>query len=209
MARYTDAVCKLCRREATKLFLKGQRCYSDKCAFERKAYPPGQHGQSRSRKVSAYGVQLREKQKAKRIYGVLEKQFRNYFTKADRKVGVTGENLLQSLECRLDNIVFRCGFAPSRKSARQLVLHRHIMVNDRSVNIPSYNVKPGDTIQVREKSRNMELVNTSLQLRGRKDQLNWLEVNKDTYSGVLLEIPSRDAIPIVLEEQLIVELYSK
>ena len=209
MARYTNAVCKLCRREAAKLFLKGQRCYSDKCAFERKAYPPGQHGQARSRKVSAYGVQLREKQKAKRIYGILERQFSNYFDKAERAKGITGEKLLQFLERRLDNIVFRSGFASSRKAARQLVLHRHILVNGKAVNIPSYILNVGDVIQVEEKSRNIEYIKNSLLMRGRKDQLNWLDVNKDDFSGKLLEIPSRDAIPTVLEEQLIIELYSK
>lgn len=209
MARYNDAVCKLCRREATKLFLKGQRCYSDKCAIERKPYPPGQHGQARGRKVSPYGIQLREKQKAKRTYGVLEKQFRNYFAKADRQKGVTGENLLQLLEQRLDNLVYRCAFAPSRKSARQLILHRHFLVNGKVVNIPSYSVRPGDVIQVREKSRNVGIIQHSLQHRGRKDQLSWLNVDKDSYSGTLLEIPKREDIPTVLEEHLIVELYSK
>ncbi|OQY29075.1 MAG: 30S ribosomal protein S4 [Candidatus Cloacimonetes bacterium 4572_55] len=209
MARYTGAVCKLCRREASKLYLKGKRCYSDKCAMERKAYPPGHHGRARGRKVSPYGIQLREKQKAKRIYGVLEKQFRNYFAKADRQKGVTGENLLQFLERRLDNIVFRCGFAPSRKSARQFVLHRHFTVDNQVVNIPSFSVRPGEVVQVREKSRNIGIINMAIQQHGRKDQLSWLNVDKDTYSGTLLETPKREDIPTPLEEHLIIELYSK
>ncbi len=209
MSRYTGAVCKLCRREATKLFLKGKRCYTDKCAIERKAYPPGQHGQSRGRKVSPYGIQLREKQKAKRIYGIFEKQFRNYFELATRKKGITGENLLQFLERRLDNLVYRLGFAPSRKAARQLVRHRHLTVNGQVVDVPSFLVRPGEVIQIREGSRNIELIKTSLQQRGRKDQLSWISLEKENFSGRLLEIPTRENIPTVLEEHLIVELYSK
>ena len=211
MARYTGPNCKLCRREGVKLFLKGERCYTDKCAIERKNFAPGQHGRmaGRRRKVSEYSLQLREKQKVKRIYGILEKQFRNYFHKAARKSGVTGENLLQLLETRLDNVVYRLGFAPSRKSARQLVRHRHILVNGRTVNIPSYQVTPGMEISLKEKSRNLGLVLSTIERRGKQEVVPWLSVDYKTQTGKLLEIPTRDNIPINAQEQLIVELYSK
>ncbi len=209
MARYRDAQCKLCRREGEKLFLKGSRCYSDKCAIEKRAYPPGQHGQSRRRKVSEYGLQLREKQKVRRYYGLLEAQFHKYFEKAARSKGVTGENLLQLLECRLDNVVYRLGFAPSRKSARQLVRHRHLMVNGRTVDIPSYYLRPHDIIQVREKSKNLEIVHGALRDSGRMEPLSWLRLDKARLEGELLERPRREDIPVTAQEQLIVELYSK
>ncbi|MFH2037466.1 MAG: 30S ribosomal protein S4 [Candidatus Zixiibacteriota bacterium] len=209
MARYRDANCKLCRREQEKLFLKGHRCMTEKCAFERRAYAPGQHGQRMRYKVSDYGKQLREKQKVRRIYGILEKQFRNYYETATRKKGVTGEALLQLLETRLDNIVFRLGFAPSRKAARQLVRHRHLTVNDIIVDIPSFQVRPNDVIRIREKSKNLDIVHSSLKEFGQTDELGWLRVNKAAQEGELLEVPSRENIPISANEQLIVELYSK
>ena len=209
MARYRDANCKLCRREGEKLFLKGARCMSDKCAVERRQYAPGQHGQSMRRKISPYGVQLREKQKVKRTYGLLERQFRNYFKKADKKIGITGEILLQLLETRLDNLVYRLGFAPSRKSARQLVRQRHITVNDRIVNIPSFQVKPNQIIKVKEKSKNLDLIHSALKEVGRGDEYPWLRLNKAALEGELLEVPMRTDIPLPVKEQLIVELYSK
>jgi len=209
MARYRDANCKLCRREGEKLFLKGTRCLSDKCAVERRQYAPGQHGQRIRRKISPYGVQLREKQKVKRAYGLLERQFRNYFKKADKKIGVTGEILLQLLETRLDNLVYRLGFAPSRKSARQLVRHRHITVNDRIVKIPSFQVKPNQIIKVKEKSKNLDLIHSALKEVGRGDEYPWLRLNKAALEGELLEVPRRTDIPLPVKEQLIVELYSK
>ncbi len=208
MARYRDANCKLCRREGEKLFLKGSRCLSQKCAVERRQYAPGQHGQSMRRKVSAYGLQLREKQKVRRTYGILERQFRNYFKKADAKTGITGENLVQFLEQRLDNLVYRLGFAPSRKSARQLVRHRHIMVNDRIVDVPSYSVRPGQVIRVKDKSKNLDLIHGALKT-GRGDEIPWLRLNKAALEGELLEVPKRSEIPLTANEQLIVELYSK
>ena len=208
MARYRDANCKLCRREGEKLFLKGARCLSDKCAIERRQYAPGQHGQNMRRKISAYGLQLREKQKVRRTYGLLERQFRNYFKKADAKMGITGENLVQFLERRLDNIVYRLGFAPSRKAARQLVRHRHILINGRIVDIPSYQVKPGELVKVKDKSKNLDLVHSALKM-GRGDELGWLRLNKAALEGELLEIPKRSDIPLTANEQLIVELYSK
>ncbi|MEA1996275.1 MAG: 30S ribosomal protein S4 [Gemmatimonadota bacterium] len=211
MARYTGSSCKLCRREATKLFLKGERCFTDKCAIERKNFVPGQHGRmgGRRRKVSDYSLQLREKQKVKRIYGLLEKQFRNYFVKAARKTGVTGENLMQLLETRLDNVIYRLGFAPSRKSARQLVRHRHIQINGHTVDIPSYQVVPGEQIRVKEKSHSMGLVLSTIERRGKQETVPWLSVDYKTQSGKLLETPTRDNIPTNAQEQLIVELYSK
>ncbi|MBW1811996.1 MAG: 30S ribosomal protein S4 [Deltaproteobacteria bacterium] len=208
MARYKDANCKLCRREGEKLFLKGSRCMSVKCALERRQYAPGQHGQSRRRKISAYGQQLREKQKVRRTYGVLEKQFRIYFAKSDRKTGITGENLIQMLEGRLDNMVYRLGFAPSRKSARQLVRHRHVLVNDRIVDIPSFQVKPSQIIKIKEKSKNLDLIHASLKM-ARGEDLAWLRINKAALEGELLEVPKRIDIPLTANEQLIVELYSK
>ena len=209
MARYTGPSCKLCRREGMKLFLKGARCHMDKCSFDRRSYAPGMHGQNMRRKPSEYALQLREKQKTKRIYGVLENQFRTYYSKAARRKGVTGELLLQMLECRLDNMIYRLGFAPSRKSARQLVRHRHIAVNGRTVDIPSFQVSPGDTVQVREKSRQLQLIHDALKRTGDAGQSAWLSVDKVNLSGTLVEYPKRDDIPTPVEEQLIVELYSK
>ncbi len=208
MARYRDANCKLCRREGEKLFLKGSRCYSEKCAFERRPHAPGQHGQRMRRKVSEYGLQLREKQKVRRMYGLMEKQFHRYFEIADRKPGVTGENLMRLLEMRLDNIIYRLGFAPSRKSARQLVRHGHILVNDRRVDIPSYLVRPQDVIKVNEASKKMDIVHGALKDQ-RGELISWLRLNKAGLEGELLEYPKRDEIPVNATEQLIVELYSK
>lgn len=209
MARYSGAVCKLCRREKEKLFLKGSRCYTDKCAIERRGYPPGQHGQMMRRKISDYGLQLREKQKMRRIYGILEKQFHNYYLAAAKAKGVTGENLLAMLERRLDNFVYRLGFAPSRASARQLVRHRHFLVNDRIVDIPSFLVRPGDTVKVRDKSKNLDLVHSALKDSDRSADIPWLRLNKAALEGELLEEPKRADIPVIVSEQLIVELYSK
>lgn len=208
MARYRDANCKLCRREGEKLFLKGSRCYSDKCAFERRPHAPGQHGQNMRRKVSEYGLQLREKQKVRRMYGLMEKQFHHYFEVADRKPGVTGENLLRLLEVRLDNIIYRLGFAPSRKSARQLVRHGHILVNGRRVDIPSYLVRPNELIKVNEGSKKMDLVHDALKEQ-RGELIPWLRLNKAGLEGEMLEYPKREEIPVTATEQLIVELYSK
>lgn len=206
MARYTDANCRLCRREGQKLFLKGDRCYSGKCAIDKRGYAPGQHGQGRS-KVSDYGLQLREKQKAKRFYGLQETQFRNLFDKAARKSGITGENLLILLETRLDNVVFRLGFASSRKEARQLVNHGHFQVNGRKVNIPSYTVKPGDVIKVKEKSTNSpkfkEVKEMSITVPA------WVTVDVEKLEGKVLSVPTREEIDTPVAEHLIVELYSK
>ncbi|MBK35329.1 MAG: 30S ribosomal protein S4 [Gemmatimonadetes bacterium] len=209
MARYTGPNCKLCRREGVKLFLKGERCYLDKCAVDRRSYPPGQHGQNQRRKPSEFALQLREKQKAKRQYGVLESQFRGYYKESARRRGVTGETLLQMLEARLDNVVYRLGFAPSRKSARQLVRHGHITVSDKRVDIPSFQVASGDRIQLREKSRQLALVHDSLKRMGEGRQVPWLAVDKVNLSGEFLEPPKREDIPTAVEEHLIVELYSK
>jgi len=209
MARYIDGKCRQCRREGIRLYLKGERCYSDKCAIERRAYPPGEHGQERQRKQTPYGQQLREKQKARRIYGIMERQFRNYFFRASRKTGVTGETLLQLLETRLDNLVYRLGIAPSRNGARQLVRHGHIVVNGRKVNIPSFAVRPGDTIQVAEKSREIPGIKDTVANRRRTEMQEWLEFDDKAMTGRLLRIPTRDQIPVPLQEQLIVELYSK
>ena len=209
MARYRGPVCRLCRREGEKLFLKGERCQTEKCAIERRAYAPGQHGRDRRLRITPYGLQLREKQKARRIYGIMERQFRNYFQAAARMPGVTGENLLRILESRLDNLVYRMGFAPSRKSARQLVLHGHLAVNGRKVSIPSYQVRPGDVVSVREDSRNLPLVQGTIESRGGRDLPDWLESNTRTLKGRLLRLPSRDAIPTTIQENMIVELYSK
>lgn len=210
MARYRDANCKLCRRESEKLFLKGTRCFTEKCSIERRPQVPGQHGVGRMRrKVSPYGLQLREKQKARRTYGVLEKQFRNYYKEADRRPGVTGEILLQLLETRLDNVVYRLGFAPSRKSARQLVRHRHVLVNNRLTDIPSFSVKPGQVIKVKDGSKKLEMIHASLKEVGRGDEIPWLRLNKAALEGELLEVPQRADIPSTIREQLIVELYSK
>jgi len=209
MARYKESVCKLCRREGEKLFLKGERCYSEKCALDRRGYAPGQHGQNpRRRKGSEYKLQLREKQKVRRIYGILEQQFRNYFKKAERKKGITGENLLVMLECRLDNLVYRLGFAPSRNAARQLVRHGHFTVNQKKTDIPSYQAKPGDIISVREKSRNLDIIHSALK-EARGADLPYLRLDKAKLLGELLELPKRTDIPVLAQEQLIVELYSK
>ncbi len=208
MARYKESVCRLCRREGAKLFLKGDRCYSDKCAVERRPYPPGQHG-TRRVKQSDYGIQLREKQKARRIYGVMEGQFRNYFKIADRQKGVTGENLIIILERRLDNTVFRLGFAGSRADARQLVRHGHVTVNGRKVNIPSYLLKPGDVIEIREKSRTSIRVLEALVSAERKSTPTWLELEAPKFRGMFKNYPSRNEVALPVNEQLIVELYSK
>ncbi len=209
MARYTDAKCKLCRREGMKLFLKGDRCFSSKCSFDRRGYAPGEHGQRPRRKQSDYALQLREKQKAKRIYGVLEKQFRNYFATADRQKGVTGENLLRLLESRLDNIVFRLGFAPSRASARQLVRHGHFTVKGRKVDIPSFKLEKGEVVVVREKSKNMFVFKEAKERRREEQLCDWLSRDIEKLSGYIVEIPNREDIPVTVNEQLIVELYSK
>jgi len=209
MAVYHDARCRLCRREGTKLFLKGTRCFTDKCAFERRGYAPGEHGKSRRIKETNYGQQLREKQKARRIYGLLERQFRHYFAKAATTKGVTGEALLQMLERRLDNIVFRLGFAPSRSAARQLVRHGHFQVNGRRVDIPSFLVRAGDEVKVRERSRKMTVVLSSLEARKGQGVPEWMDLNSDQLIGRILNIPTRANIPVPLNEQLIVELYSK
>jgi small subunit ribosomal protein S4 len=211
MARYTGPVCKLCRREGTKLFLKGTRCLTEKCAVERRSYAPGQHGQStaRRRKASEYAKQLREKQKVKRIYGLTERQFRNLFERALKEPGVTGEALLVALESRLDNLVYRMGFASSRNQARQLVRHRHIQVNGRTVDVPSYAVRPGDEVRVTEGSKDVAQVRASLEHFGRGQPVKWIQVDTDKAVGKVLERPTRDAIPIAAQEQLIVELYSK
>jgi small subunit ribosomal protein S4 len=210
MSRYTGPVCRLCRREGEKLFLKGKRCFTEKCAIERKAHPPGQHGTGRRRRrQSEYAVQLREKQKVKRIYGMAEKQFRALFVKASRVPGVTGENLLVALESRLDNIVYRLGFAPSRKAARQLVRHRHVRVDGRMLDVPSYAVTPGAEVSVALHARGLPVVKEAIEDRRSRDQLSWLGVDYDTATGRMLERPSRADIPLAVEEQLIVELYSK
>ena len=209
MARYVDAACRLCRRENLKLFLKSDRCYTDKCAFERRAYAPGQHGQRRGRKLSDYGIQLREKQKAKRIYGVLEKQFRRYYFKADRQKGITGTNLLILLEVRLDNIVYRMGFSSSRKQARQLVRHNHVTVNGKKVNIASYQVKVGDYVEVKESSRKIPIVTESMETFIRREKSPWLEIDGENFRGVLKVLPNREELTIPINEQFIVELYSK
>jgi small subunit ribosomal protein S4 len=211
MARYTGPVCKLCRREGQKLFLKGQKCYTEKCPVERRAYPPGQHGpaQARRRKQSDYALQLREKQKVKRMYGLQEKQFRNLFRRAAQRTGVTGENLLIDLETRLDNVIYRLGFASSRNQARQLVRHRHVEVNGQVVDIPSYHLKPGDDVAIRAPSREMVLVQANLESRVRPDMVEWLTLDQKNRVARVVRAPTRDDIPMEVQEQLIVELYSK
>jgi len=208
LARYTKSVCRLCRRENLKLFLKGERCYTDKCAIDRRNYPPGQHGQDR-KKLSDYGAQLREKQKVRRLYGVLENQFRNIFKEADRRKGITGETLLALLERRLDNAVYRLGFANSRNEARQLVRHSHFLVNQSKVNIPSYLVKPGDIIEVREKSKKIVRILEALEGVARRGVPQWLELDKEQLKGNVKALPTREEITIPIQEKLIVELYSK
>jgi len=209
MAVYHDARCRLCRREGAKLFLKGTRCFTDKCAIERRAYPPGEHGKGRRIKETNYGQQLREKQKARRIYGIMERQFRHFFTKSTESRGVTGEVLLQMLERRMDNVVYRMGFAPSHHAARQLVRHGHFQVNGRKVNIPSYQLAAGDQVTVREKSRKLSIVLSTLESRKGQDVPEWLTVDAGTLAGKVLSIPTRSSISTPINEQLIVEFYSK
>ena len=209
MARYKDAVCRLCRREGMKLFLKGTKCFSDKCPVEKRNFPPGQHGKDRKPKIVGYGLQLREKQKAKRIYFTQEGQFRNYFEKAARTKGVTGELLLQQLERRLDNIVYRLGFASSRRQARQLVRHGHVHVDGRKVNIPSYEVDIGEEIAIRESSRKLPILEQAKDFASHQNAPNWLNIDRDNYQGRVVALPKREDIQLPVNEQLIVELYSK
>jgi len=211
MARYTGPSCRQCRREGTKLFLKGTKCFTEKCPVERRPYAPGQHGQAtaRRRKMSEYAKQLREKQKIKRTYGVSEKQFRNTFEKVASLPGITGHNLLAALETRLDNVVYRMGFAPSRKAARQLIRHRHIEVKQRKVDIPSYQVRPGEEVRVKQGSRELILVQAAMEQASRGAPMSWIAVDRESFSGRVLEKPIRSAIPLAAQEQLVVELYSK
>ncbi|HEX9688054.1 MAG TPA: 30S ribosomal protein S4 [Thermoanaerobaculia bacterium] len=208
MARYTESVCRLCRREGMKLFLKGDRCFKDKCAIERRNYPPGQHGRRRS-KLLGYGIQLREKQKVKRIYGLLERPFRLTFQRAERRKGITGANLLQELERRLDNVVYSVGFAASRAQARQLVRHGHVIVNGRKVTIPSFRVSKGNVVAIKEKSRSNEQIKASVETARARGVPNWLDLQPETFSGTVVELPNREDIKLPIAEQLIVELYSK
>jgi small subunit ribosomal protein S4 len=208
LARYTGPSCRLCRRESLKLFLKGERCYTDKCAFERRQYPPGQHGQGRT-KFSSYGEQLREKQKVKRVYGLLEKQFRLTFNRAARKRGVTGDNLIAILESRFDNMIYRLGFAASRNDARQLIRHGHFTVNGTKVNIPSAMLKPGDVVQPREKSTKIEKIKESVETAKQRGVPAWLEIDAEKFEGKVVALPKRDEITMPMNEQLIVELYSR
>ncbi|MFM2437219.1 MAG: hypothetical protein RLZ55_18 [Actinomycetota bacterium] len=211
MARYTGPSCRQCRREGTKLFLKGSKCFTEKCPVERRPYAPGQHGQStaRRKKVSEFAKQLREKQKVKRVYGMSEKQFRNTFEKVATQPGITGHNLLAALESRLDNVVYRMGFAASRKAARQLIRHRHIEVKGRLVDVPSYWVAPGEEVRVRQASRELGIIAAALEQASRGTTPTWLAVDKESFSGRLLEKPTRDRISLAAQEQLVVELYSK
>lgn len=209
MARNIGAACRRCRRENLKLYLKGDRCYSDKCSFERRAFGPGQHGQARFKKLSDYAIQLREKQKVKSMYGMLEGQFRLNFKKADSQKGVTGENLLILIERRLDNTIFRIGFASSRKQARQLVRHNHIQINGQKVNIPSFLVSVGDVITLKEKSRANTVINENLEAVVRRGIPSWLELEKDNYKATVKALPNREELTLPIQEQLIVELYSK
>lgn len=208
MARYTDSVCRLCRREGLKLFLKGERCYTDKCAIERRNYPPGDHGQGRT-KFSEYAVQLREKQKVKRMYGLMERQFRRYFTLAERSRSVTGETLLLLLEQRLDNMVYRMGFATSRAEARQLVRHGHFLVEGKKVDIPSYLVRPGQTVSVRERSRTVTRILEALEQAERRGVPDWLEIQREAFSARVRALPTRADLTMPINEKLVVELYSK
>jgi small subunit ribosomal protein S4 len=208
LARYTDSVCRLCRREGIKLFLKGSRCETAKCAIEKRAYPPGQHGQGR-KKFSEYGTQLREKQKVKRIYGVLEKQFRNYFFAADKKKGITGENLLQKLELRMDNVIYRMGLASSRSTARQLVGHGHFTVNGKKMNIPSYALEQGDTIALNPNKIKKTPVKNAIENIKEKTLPDWLSFDTDSKQGIIQALPTREHVAMPIEEQLIVELYSR
>jgi small subunit ribosomal protein S4 len=209
MARYTDPSCRLCRRERQKLFLKGTKCFTEKCPVERRGFPPGQHGQSRRTKISEYGVQLREKQKIRRSYGLMETQFRNTFAKALKQTGRTGDTLVKLLERRLDNVIYRLGFAPSRKAARQMVVHGHFLVNSRPVDIPSYLLRAGDTVTVREKSKQLEVIHASMKRMKDNAMLPWLSLDKAAMAGTFLNVPERADIPLNADEQLVVELYSK
>jgi small subunit ribosomal protein S4 len=209
MARYIDASCKLCRREKQKLFLKGTKCYTEKCPLEKRNYAPGQHGQSRRTKVSEYGTQLREKQKIRKMYGLLETQFRNYYEKALRLSGKTGDNLVKLLERRFDNVVYRMGFAPSRKAARQLILHGHFSVNNRKVDVPSLSLRAGDVIKVNEGSKKLDLIHDSMKRVKDSSMYPWLSLDKAAMNGTFLQIPERAEIPMPANEQLVVELYSK
>jgi small subunit ribosomal protein S4 len=209
LARDTGASCRQCRRENLKLFLKGDRCYGDKCAFERRPFPPGMHGQGRGGKLSDYQVQLREKQKVKRIYGVLERQFRRYYYMAEKQKGITGTNLLALLESRLDNAVYRMGFAGSRNQARQLIRHNHFTINGRKVNIPSYSLSAGDIVEVKENKRKLPIIVEAIETIVRRGLPNWIEVDKENFRGTVKSVPSRETITIPIQENLIVELYSK
>jgi small subunit ribosomal protein S4 len=209
MARYTDANCKLCRRERTKLFLKGTKCYTDKCPIEIRNYPPGQHGLSKRPRISDYSLQLREKQKIRKTYGLLEKQFRNYFELAAKKKGITGENLVKLLESRFDNTLYRLGLAPSRKSARQLINHKHLLVNGKVVNVPSFLLKAGDVVQVRDKSKKLPVFHEAMKRMKDNMIVPWLNLDKANMSGTFLHIPERTEVPFIGNEQQIVELYSK
>jgi small subunit ribosomal protein S4 len=208
MARYIGPACRLCRRENLKLFLKGDRCYTDKCAFDRRPYPPGVHGQRRN-KPTEYGVRMREKQKVRRVYGILERQFRRYFASADRQKGVTGENLINALERRLDSAVYRMGLSATRTDARQLVRHKHVQVNGKSVNIPSYLLKAGDKITLRESSKGLKRVQQGIETAGRREQPEWLDFDKNSLTGVVRQLPQREAVTLPITEQLIVEFYSR
>lgn len=208
MARYIGPVCRLCRRENMKLFLKGERCYTDKCSFDRRPYPPGMHGQRRS-KVTEFGVRMREKQKVRRIYGLLERQFRGYFYKADHQKGVTGDNLLNLLERRLDSAIYRLGLGATRTDARQLVRHKHVQVNGHTVNVPSYVLRPGDKITIREKSKALPRIASALEVASRREQPEWLQFDRDTLTGTVKTMPSREAVTLPIEEQMIVEFYSR
>lgn len=209
MARYIGAVCRLCRRENLKMFLKGDRCYSDKCAFDRRSYSPGQHGQRRGKKFSDYGVQLREKQKTKRLYGLSEKQFRLFFERAERQKNITGTNLLVMLERRIDNVVYRLGFVSSRSQGRHFVKHNHFKVNGKKINIPSYMIKIGDVLELNETSRNVKAISDSLDAVARRGVPQWLELEKENFKGRVKSFPVREDITMPIQEQLIVELYSK
>jgi small subunit ribosomal protein S4 len=208
MARYIGPACKQCRRENMKLFLKGERCYTDKCSFDRRPYPPGMHGQRRS-KVTEFGVRMREKQKVRRIYGLLERQFAGYFEEADRQKGVTGTNLLSLLERRLDSVIYRLGLGATRTDARQLVRHKHVQVNGRMVNIPSFLVKPGDKVSIREASKASVRIASALEVAARREQPEWLELDRDNLIGTVRMMPNREAITLPISEQLIVEFYSR
>ena len=209
MARYTGAVCRLCRRDGVKLFLKGSRCFSEKCAIDKRNFPPGQHGQARAKKIVGYGLQLREKQKAKRFYFTLESQFRKYYEKASTKTGVTGDLLIQQLERRLDATCYRVGFALSRRQARQLVRHGHVLVNGKKVNIPSYQLKVGDVLEVRESAKKFDIVEGASQFHAGLQQPSWLQIDREARTAKLLSLPNRQEIQLPVNEQLIVELYSK